>query len=127
MEKEREENVPSNVAITGNSSDSDISDQLLLELSRGEMNKVVKGRSDGADLRKRRTALKRKLSNIRTRSEQKEAMELKRRLDEKTERTAALKPRDWTKVSVKHAKKFERLLELWESDLKSITIVNDNG
>ncbi|CAB4010301.1 serine threonine- kinase endoribonuclease IRE1 [Paramuricea clavata] len=127
MEKEREENVPSNVAITGDTSDSDISDQELLELSRGEMNKLVKGRSDGDDLRKRRKALKRKLSSIRTRSEQKEAMKLKRRLDEKTERTAALKPRDRIKVSVKHREKFERLLELWENDPKSITIVNDNG
>ncbi|CAB4019080.1 serine threonine- kinase endoribonuclease IRE1-like [Paramuricea clavata] len=119
------ENVPSNVAITGNSSDSDISDQVLLELSRGEMNKLVKGRSDGDDLRKRRTALKRKLSSIRTRSEQREAMELKRRLDEKTKRTATLKPTDPIKVSVKHREKFERLLELWECDLGSITEIND--
>ncbi|CAB4010302.1 serine threonine- kinase endoribonuclease IRE1-like [Paramuricea clavata] len=91
------------------------------------MTKLVKGRSDGDDLRKRRTALKRKLSSIRTRSEQKEAMELKRRLDEKTERTTALKPWYCKKVSVKHAKKFKLLLELWESDPESITIVNDNG
>jgi hypothetical protein len=121
------ENVPSNVAITGNSSDSDISDQVLLDLSRGEMNKLVKGRSDGDDLRKRRTALKRKLSSIRTRSEQREAMELKRRLDEKTERTAALTPWYCKDVSVKHAKKFQRLLERWENDHESITLVNDNG
>jgi hypothetical protein len=127
MQKEREENVPSNVAITGNTSDSDISDQELLDLSRGEMNKLVKGRSDGDDSRKRRMALKRKLSSIRTRSEQREAMELKRQRDEKTERTAALKPRDWIKVSVKHREKFQRLLELWESDPELITIVNDNG
>ncbi|CAB4024359.1 serine threonine- kinase endoribonuclease IRE1-like [Paramuricea clavata] len=72
-------------------------------------------------------ALKRKLDLIRTRSEQKEAMKLKRRLDEKTERTATLKPTDWKSVSVKHAEKFQKLLELWESDPESITIVNDNG
>jgi hypothetical protein len=128
MEKEREENVPSNAAITGiNTSDCDISDQELVELSQGDMNKHVKGRSDEKDLRKRRKALKRKLSIIKTRSEQKEAMELKRRLEEKTERTTALKPRYRTKVSVKYREKFERLLELWENDPESITIVNDNG
>ncbi|CAB4035594.1 serine threonine- kinase endoribonuclease IRE1-like, partial [Paramuricea clavata] len=117
MEKEHEE-----------TADFDyISDQVLLDLSRQEMNELVKGRSDEKDLRKRRTALKRKLSSIRTRSEQREAMWLKRQRDEKTERTAALKPRDWIKVSVKHREKFERLLELWESDPELITIINDNG
>ena len=128
MEKEREENVQSNVAITGNTSDSDISDQVLLHFSRREMNKLVKGRSDGDDLRKRRKALlKRRQSSIRTSSEQREAMELKRPLEEKTERTTALKPKDWKKVSVKHREKFERLLEVRESDPESITTVNDNG
>jgi serine/threonine protein kinase len=53
--------------------------------------------------------------------------ELKRRLEEKTERTTALKPRYRTKVSVKYREKFERLLEVWESDPESITTVNDNG
>jgi hypothetical protein len=32
--------------------------------------------------------------------------------------SAALKPRDWIKVSVKHREKFERLLELWENNPK---------
>ncbi|CAB4045511.1 serine threonine- kinase endoribonuclease IRE1, partial [Paramuricea clavata] len=40
--------------------------------------------------------------------------------------SAALKPRDWIKVSVKHREKFERLLEVRESDPESITTVNDN-
>jgi serine/threonine protein kinase len=48
-------------------------------------------------------------------------------VDEKTEGTAALKSRHWIKVSVEHREKFERLLELWESDPESIRIINDNG
>ena len=42
----------------------------------------------------------------------------------------ALKPKDWKKVSLKHRRKFERLLEVWETaknDPKSITIINNNG
>ncbi|CAB4020526.1 probable serine threonine- kinase irlB isoform X3, partial [Paramuricea clavata] len=110
-------------------SNSDISDQELLHLSRREMNKPVKGRGDGEDSRKRLTiALERRQPSITASSEQREATELKRRLDfEITKKTAALKPRDRIKVSVKHREKFERLLELWESDPELITIVNDNG
>jgi hypothetical protein len=43
---------------------------------------------------------------------------------------AALKPKDWKNVSVKHREKFERLLKIWKnakSDPELITIINDNG
>jgi hypothetical protein len=46
-------------------SNSDISDQELLDLSRREMNKLVKGRSEGDDSRKRLTlTLKRRQPTI---------------------------------------------------------------
>jgi serine/threonine protein kinase len=49
---------------------------------------------------------------------------------EKGGKIAALKPKDWKKVSVKHREKFDRLLEVWEnakSDPELIKIINDNG
>ena len=49
---------------------------------------------------------------------------------EKSAKIAALKPKDWKKVSVKHREKFERLSEVWEnaeSNPELITIINDNG
>ena len=49
-------------------------------------------------------------------------------LVEKGEKIAALKPKDWKKVSVKHREKFGRLLEVWEnakSDPELIKIIND--
>ena len=101
-------------------SNSDISDQELLDLSRREMNKLVKGRSEGDDSRKRLTlTLKRRQPSITASSEQREATEHKK--------IAALKSIDRIKVSVKHREKFERLLELWENNPKLITIVNGNG
>ncbi|CAB4043146.1 serine threonine- kinase endoribonuclease IRE1-like [Paramuricea clavata] len=36
-------------------------------------------------------------------------------------------PIEWNKVSVKHREKFERLLELWESNPESITIINGDA
>ena len=87
-------------------SNSNISDQELLDLSRREMNKLVKGRSEGDDSRKRLTlTLKKRQPSITASSEQREATEHKK--------IAALKPIDRIKVSVKHREKFERLLELW--------------
>ncbi|CAB4029471.1 serine threonine- kinase ppk4-like isoform X2 [Paramuricea clavata] len=77
-------------------------------------------------MNKQRTAPKRKLSS-RTTSKQKETVKLKP-LEEKAEKTAASKPpKYWTPFSVKHRRKFERLLEVWKSNPELITIVNDNG
>ena len=50
--------------------------------------------------------------------------------DKSSVEIAALKPKDWKKVSVKHREKYERLSEVWEnaeSNPKLITIINDNG
>ena len=126
-EEHDKENVPSNVEITGNTSDSDISDQELLDLSRGEMKKLVKGRSDGDDLKRRRALLKRKQSTTKNRFEQKEAVKIKRQQEEETKRTAALRPTHRNEVSVKHREKFERLYKLWGSHPESIRRINDNG
>ena len=49
---------------------------------------------------------------------------------EKSAKIAALKPKDWKKVSAKHREKFVQLSEIWEnaeSNPELITIINDNG
>jgi hypothetical protein len=50
---------------------------------------------------------------------------------EKSAKIAALKPKDWKKVSAKHREKFVQLSEIWENaesiNPELITIINDNG
>ena len=109
---------------------AELSDKDLLKISIKDLNKLINGRSDEQDIRKRRTTLKRKQYTIKTRSAQKQAMKLRKELVEKTEKIAATKPSasDWRKVSEKHRGKFKQLLTIWEkNEPESMTIVNDNG
>jgi DNA polymerase elongation subunit (family B) len=111
MADEQEESVPIN-NVTDLSPLPPISDDDLTTLSRKEINKLLKGRSDEQELRDKRAMLKRKQSSIKTRSKQKEAM---KEYQEKRQRIEASKPKDWKQVSVKHRKKFEQLLNLWDN------------
>ena len=108
---DEQESVPIN-NVTDLSPLPPISDDDLTTLSQKEINKLLKGRSDAQELRDKRAKLKRKQSSIKTRSRQKEAMN---EYQEKRQRIAASKPKDWKQVSVKHRKKFEQLLNLWDN------------
>ena len=102
-----------------------ITDQYLQGLSRREMMKLELGKSEDEvlALQMRRAMLKRK-STMRTRYEQ---STLKKLLQDEHQRIAALKPNDWKPHSVKHRAKFKDLLQLWQSEPQSITIVGNNG
>ncbi|CAB4045214.1 serine threonine- kinase ppk4-like, partial [Paramuricea clavata] len=119
MADEQEESVPIN-NVTDLLPLPPISDHDLTTLSLKEINKLLKGRSDEQELRDKRAMLKRKQSSIKTRSKQKEAM---KEYEEKRQRIAASKPKDWKQLSVKHRKKFERLLNLWDN----VTLISGYG
>ena len=114
-------------------SDIDISipDEDLKNLSLKAFNKLIKGRSDESDLRKRRNELKRKETNRRTRLDHKR---MKKQYETNLNRIAALKPKqeDYRNVTVKHKSKFKSLIKEWEnvksSDSEiSIMEVHSNG
>ena len=114
-------------------SDIDISipDEDLKNLSLKEFNKLIKGRSDKLDLRKRRNELKRKETNRRTRLDHKR---MKKQYETNLNRIAALKPKqeDYRNVTVKHKSKFELLMKEWENIKSSnseisITEIQGNG
>ena len=48
---------------------------------------------------------------------------------EESDRIAALKPKDWKKLSLRHREKLKRLSEFWENrkDDPKLTTINDNG
>ncbi len=51
----------------------------------------------------------------------------KKLLEDKKKSIAAVKPNDWIQHSLKYRSSFQRLLQVWEDNPQSLTILNGNG